>query len=80
MSVPGIHDLTNEITWFVNNTYVEKQMGRFEIDNKDLIIHYVSRLDKNLLVLCKALDDKGVTRMANRTVPVGCKFNFCSYA
>ena len=65
---------TNQTSWLLNYTAVEKQIGRFEIDDKDLLIHYVSRADKTLLVSCRAVEDCGLTTMANMTVPVGCKY------
>ena len=81
-TIPDTHNLTIQTSWLVNNTSVES-IGRFQIDGNDLIIHYVTRLDNNLTVSCKAVEMMGLTSFAYATLPVRCKFCFsfeyCKY-
>ena len=51
-------------------------VGRFQTDGKDLIIHCVSRMDKNRTVSCKAMEERGLTAFADTILPVTCKFCF----
>ena len=74
-TVPNSHNLTIQRTWLVNDKSVESSSGRFQVDEDDLIIHSVTRTDKELVVSCKAVEEKGLTTLTNTTVPVGCKLH-----
>ena len=53
-----------------------ENVGRFQTDGKDLIIHCVSRMDKNRTVSCKAVEERGLTTIADSNFSVTCKFCF----
>ena len=74
-TIPGTHNLTIQTSWLVNNTSVES-IGRFQIDGNDLIIHYATRMDNNITVSCKTVEERGLTTFANTTLTVRCKFCF----
>ena len=62
----------------MNDRAVESS-GRFQVDDDDLIIHYVTRKDKDIVVSCKAVEERGLTTLTNTTVPVGCKLCLCVF-
>ena len=71
-TVPATHNLTMEISWYIDGQYI-KTADRFRVAYNELSIYFMSRADKNLVVLCEAHEQYGLTSWANITMQINCK-------